>query len=200
MYYDGVLYYISTFDKENFAITADGQASLLSSHCVRFPRKQSESRDISGPNCYIGKNYTIFIDSHMSLFEYDDGNNEKLLAQLPKGVGAELVWMENNQYIVAVYNDDGTYTICIVRDGKVETISNVAVDYNCAYDTLYFMEGDVVYAVNWKENSTPLVFFEGAYAVSPHIDEAEGAIVPASEANWQGYGYTNIYSPYGEKK
>ena len=196
LYFDGNLYFISTFEHNNYVISPDGSISPLSSHCVRFQRKQSKFSNISGPNCYIGKNHTIFIDSdEMILFEHDE--DEKMIAQLPKGVGAELVWMENNQYIVAVYNDDGTYTICIVRDGKVETISNVAVDYNCAYDTLYFMEGDVVYAVNWKENSTPLVFFEGAYAVSPHIDEAEGAIVPSSEANWAGYGYENIYSPYG---
>lgn len=75
----------------------------------------------------------------------------------------------------------------------------LVVDYTVAYDRIYWFNLDrEVWVVDWHESSEAKLFCEDAIAVSPHIDEAQGAVVTWDRANWDyGYGLP-IYSPYGE--
>lgn len=106
-----------------------------------------------------------------------------------------------NYRALEVENDDGTKTIQIVTPTRIVTVSEKATDAYVAYDTLYWMDTNYnVYECQWmamEEEPECKLFFENAISVSHHADEAEGAIVEAGSANWDGYGYDNIYSPYG---
>ena len=193
---------ISDFQHKNYCVDQTGKIESHESHYVRFRRSQSDNPEHEGANCYFYNDKVYFIDKEMNLWE--EINEEKtLIAPLPEGDGSEFLWVDESIFVVAVYNKENiTSTICIIRpDGTVEVSSQKAIDYNVAYDTLYFMEGNTIYSQQWKNASAlPVPFFEGAYAVSPLIDESEGALVPQEKANWKGYGFSNIYSPYGEER
>ena len=75
----------------------------------------------------------------------------------------------------------------------------LVIDYTVAYDTVYWFNLErEVWAVDWYTSTEARLFCEDAVAVSPHTDEAEGAVVTWDRANIDyGYGLP-IYSPYGE--
>ena len=104
-----------------------------------------------------------------------------------------------NHMALEIANEDGTTTIQVVTPAKIVTISEEAVDAHVAYDTLYWMDRKHdVYSCHWYEDEIESqLFFENAIAVSPYSDESQGAIVEKKFKNWGGYGYENIYSPYG---
>lgn len=84
---------------------------------------------------------------------------------------------------------------------KKLTGDQIVINYTVAYDTIYWFNLDKdVWAVDWYRSDEAYLFCEDAIAVSPHIDEAEGAVVEWERANIDyGYGLP-IYSPYGIKK
>ena len=137
---------------------------------------------------------------------YLDGENLRIFSEgqcnqvidVPAGDG-EFLWVDSNLNLVVAQTYNGeTNTLFIVRDNAYQIVSESCVDCNVAYDTLYYMEGNTVYALDWADpEATPSVFFEGAYAVTPFSDEGEGALVHWEQANFKCYGYNNIYSPYG---
>ena len=104
--------------------------------------------------------------------------------------------------VILVYGskaDDNT--LVIVKGDKLKVISENVSDVNVAYDTIYYMEGDKVYSLEWQEaDAMPILFVEGAFAVSQRTDELEGAIVPSDKNNMEEYGESNLYSPYGIDK
>lgn len=132
-----------------------------------------------------------------ALISYENGKEISTI-DLPDG-NARIEWISEHGIIVEIYSDNTSSLYVVYSDGTVRNISNNVVDCNCAYDTLYYMEGSTVYAIDWANpTSEAECYFEGAYAVSPHTDETEGALVPYEMANYEGYGYSNIYSPYGK--
>jgi len=143
-----------------------------------------------GWNMDISDEVSYYLDG-THLVRYERGKTTSV--DIPDGEG-EIRWTTKTEKVV-VWLYDGT--LLIVEGEKVNVISTSARDMNVAYDTLYYMEGDTVYSLDWYNVASPEVYFEGAYAVSPHEDEAEGAIVPYELANDRYYGYSNIYSPYG---
>ena len=105
---------------------------------------------------------------------------------------------EGNLSSVSIAAQSGDTLYIVENDGSVTVIAEGVVDASVAYDTLYYMVGNMVYALDWlNPEASPELYFDGAYAVSHHTDEAEGAIVPQERANYDAYGYTNLYSPYG---
>ena len=123
------------------------------------------------------------------------------VVDIPDG-SAKFIWSNAYGTVILVYGssaDDNT--LLLVRDEDVKIISETVSDANVAYDTLYYMEGNTVYRMSWEEaNAEPELFIEGAYAVSTHTDELEGAIVPAELNNMEGYKQYNLYSPFGSDK
>lgn len=98
--------------------------------------------------------------------------------------------------------DNDEYTMSIVRPGKVTKTINHVLDVWKAYDTVYWMVGDIVYSLNWwdEEVESAEVYYEGAVGVSHCSDEAEGALVPLDKANLgEVYGRHDRYSPYGDR-
>lgn len=145
-----------------------------------------------GWNMNISDEVSYYLDG-THLVRYERGKTTYV--DIPDGEG-EIRWTtetETEKVVVWLYNG----TLLIVEGEKVNVVSTSALDMNVAYDTMYFMEGNTVYSLDWYNVASPEVYFEGAYAVSPHEDEAEGAIVPYELANDRYYGYSNIYSPYG---
>lgn len=97
-------------------------------------------------------------------------------------------------------NDE--YTMSIVRPGRPTKTINHVLDVWKAYDTIYYMVGDIVYSLNWWDENVeePEIYFEGAVGVSHCSDEAEGALVPLDKANLgEAYGRHDRYSPYGDR-
>lgn len=143
-----------------------------------------------GWNMDISDEISYYLDG-THLVRYERGKTTSV--DIPDGEG-EIRWTAKPEKVV-VWLYDGT--LLIVEGEKVNVVSTSALDMNVAYDTLYYMEGDTVYCLDWYNVASPEVYIEGAYAVSPHEDEGEGAIVPYEKANYRSYGYSNIYSPYG---
>jgi len=75
----------------------------------------------------------------------------------------------------------------------------LVVNYTVADDAVYWFNLDrEVWAVDRYSGTEAYLFCEDAIAVSPHTDEAQGAVVTWDRANIDyGYGLP-IYSPYGE--
>jgi len=146
-----------------------------------------------GANIYLDAENSYWLNGS-ELVKFNHGSQTTI--DIPDG-DAEFLWVdEHNGFLIKTYDNQ---IIFVGADDTVETISTKAVDANVAYDTLYYMEGNTVYSLLWtEEGATPKIFFEGAYGVSPHSDESEGALVPYEEANYNAYGYSNIYSPYGK--
>lgn len=149
----------------------------------------------NGSNLYAYDSNAYWLNGS-SLISYENGKEISTI-DLPDG-NARIEWISDSGIIVEIYGDDTSSLYIVYSDGTVRNVSNNVVDCTCAYDTLYYMEGSNVYALDWANpDSRAEVYFEGAYAVSPHTDETEGALVPYEMANYEGYGYSNIYSPYG---
>ena len=90
--------------------------------------------------------------------------------------------------------------LCDQEEGLTKLSGDqLVINYTVAYDTVYWFNLDrEVWAVDWYESTEAYLFCEDAIAVSPHSDEAEGAVVTPDRANIDfGYGLP-IYSPYGE--
>lgn len=150
-----------------------------------------------GSNILTGKDESLYLDGK-NLIVYKKAD-EKII-DVPDGP-AKFIW-SNYEYgtVIMVYgSSENDNTLVIVKDDKVKVISESVSDANVAYDTLYYMEGDKVYRMSWEEtDAKPSLFIEGAYAVSRHTDELEGAIVPSELNNMEAYGEYNLYSPYGK--
>jgi len=150
-------------------------------------------------NVYCSENIAWLTTEGLRVFR----GGKSTLHPLPSGEEGEIVgFSDDGDVVLRMYSreGDGGAPLYIVRGDTVDTISSKASDAYEAYGTLYFLEGDTVYYVSpWAERSVgPQLFVEGAYAVSHHADESEGAIVPSEKANWDGYGYPNTYSPWGD--
>ena len=149
----------------------------------------------TGANVYLSTEKSFLADGKQLIcFE----NGKKTCVDIPNG-NLEFLWISDEEIVCQTYGEKGN-TIFIVNPyhNTVKVISENCVDANVAYDTLYFMVDDDVYSLEWTENEKATLFFSGAYAVSLHSDEAEGAIVPEEKANYACYGYKNLFSPYGE--
>ena len=147
-----------------------------------------------GGNLHFSYNQAYWLDGEKLRF-FSEGK-ETHNVDVPDG-DAELLWIEKGLIVAQTYNGE-TNTLFIIRDNAYQIVSESCVDCNMAYDTLYYMEGNTVYTLNINDaNASPETFFEGAYAVSPFSDEGEGALVHWEQANFECYGYNNIYSPYG---
>lgn len=108
---------------------------------------------------------------------------------------AEILHVSNNHEVIAMIYGDNTNTLLIIKNNESKIISTNIVDVYVANDIIYYMEKDTVYSYNWKDsNPKSSIYFEGAFAVSHYNDEAAGAIVPNDKANYEAYGYTNIYN------
>lgn len=155
--------------------------------------------DSDGPNIYLDVDRSYYLDGKQLVY-FEHGPIEKKVDVpdgTPKFLRIEDLY-EDDAFVSTIIAAQSGNTVYIVKDGTVKVISEDVVDASVAYDTLYYMVGDVVYSLDWlNPEATPEVYFEGAYAVSHHTDEAEGAIVPQKRANYDAYGYTNLYSPYG---
>ena len=158
--------------------------------------------DNYGPNIYLGVDRSYYLDGKQLVY-FEHGPIEKKV-DVPVG-NSKFLWIFND------YDDEGNFTSSTIaaqsgdtlyiveNDCTVRIVSEGVVDACVAYDTLYYMVEDVVYSLDWlNPESAPRVYFEGAYAVSHHTDETEGAIVPFEKSNYEGYGYSNLYSPYGK--
>ena len=144
----------------------------------------------NGRNIYLNVDSSYWLDG-TQLHVYKHGPSHVI--DVPDGT-PEFLWIGTNDDCVAIADK----TLYTVQNNTVEIISTNVTDATVAYDTLYYMEGNKVYSFNWLETDATIeLFFNGAYAVSPFTDEAEGAIVPKEKSNYSGYGYENIYSPYG---
>lgn len=152
-----------------------------------------------GSNLLTKDDYALYLDGK-ELITYKKG--EATHVDIPDG-NAKFVW-DDNRYgtVILVYGskaDDNT--LVIVKGDKLKVISENVSDVNVAYDTIYYMEGDKVYSLEWQEaDAMPILFVEGAFAVSQRTDELEGAIVPSDKNNMEEYGESNLYSPYGIDK
>lgn len=152
-----------------------------------------------GPNLkFYYSNISYYFDGSQMVRIYKD---YKDFTDVPDGEVC-IEWIGEKGIVFQVYGEEAN-TICIIRydDDKLQIVSENVLDCNVAYDTLYYMEGNTVYALEWyNPQSNPEIYFEGAYAIAQHADEREGAIVPTEKANWDEYGYENLYSPYGSNK
>lgn len=113
--------------------------------------------------------------------------------------GTQVLASDEDQNLITY---DGQSLVIRYGDGDMKTISDV-LDAHCAYGTLYFMdkEHSVFFVSPWNEKGIEeQLLVTGAYAVSPFSDESEGALVPEGKANWSGYGYSYIYSPWGDQE
>ena len=98
---------------------------------------------------------------------------------------------------------DCNFNTEIVNTNVVESPDHDIVDFNWAYDTLYYMlDNGEVYTIKYGEDdwdfSHPERFGGNRtfYALSHHTDESEGAL----SLNEGNYGDAHLYSPYGEKR
>lgn len=144
-------------------------------------------------------------------WKWTDWTEKELLS--PEGIKFKFPAKGNEEYLYneIIYYDETRCLICSgpnsiwianTVDESLVCLSGdqVVVDYNVAYDTLYWYNLQrEVWCVSWQsEHPTAELFCEDAIGVSPFTDEAEGAIVSPEKANWDGYGGLPIYSPYGE--
>ena len=148
-----------------------------------------------GSNIYLDDETSYWLNGAELVKFHSNGEDEYI--EFPYA-STEFLWAdEDNGIIVRTYDNKLFF---IDTDNSVNLISDNTIDAYVAYKTLYFMEEDnTVYSLLWSEKGAiPEVFVKGAYAVSHHSDEAQGAIVPEKIANYDAYGYSNLYSPYGE--
>lgn len=137
---------------------------------------------------------------------------ETYLRRIPLATTGEYKVFEtgSGDKVSAQHELNDTFTLIVSHDGKVDRMIHNVVDYKVAYDTLYFMDshdagknnrdGNLVWQLNWLDPEPKIsVYCGNAYGVSPHTDEAEGALVSYSQANYSAYGRNDIYSPYGVK-
>lgn len=147
-------------------------------------------------NLILGPEKSYWLNG-TELVVYDHGVVSKV--NIPDGNG-EFLWKSEEWFVIQVYGEKSNTVLVVDPDRNIRIVTKKALDAHVAYETLYYMEDDtVVYSLVWDSaDSVPEKFFEGAYAVAPFVDEARGAIVPNDYRNYSDYGYTNIYSPYGE--
>lgn len=94
--------------------------------------------------------------------------------------------------------DDQPYNLLVKGVGQAPVEVRGIDDAWTAYDTVYWLKDGDVYSLDWQQpNAQPEVYFKGANAVSHGSDESEGALVPLDKANFEAYGRSDIYSPYG---
>ena len=162
--------------------------------------------NVSLGNYLAKETQNIILDSDKSYYltGYDLATfvkGEGTYINVPRG-NARFLAVSDDCIAIQVYGKEAESTVCIIRlnDRKAEIISMKALDAFVAYDTLYYMEGETVYSLEWEnvEADSTVFVAEGAIAVSNYGDEAEGAIVHEELSNYEAYGYTNLYSPYGK--
>lgn len=148
-----------------------------------------------GSNISLNKEKSYWLNGkELVIFE----KGEQTAIDIPDGEG-EILWESDSGVVLWLYGQHGNTLVVVYPDGTTKTLSTKAIDANVAYHTLYYMEDDIVYGINWeKQFVNPNKFFEGAYAVCPYKDESMGALVPKEQANYHAGGYSNIYSPYGK--
>lgn len=89
------------------------------------------------------------------------------------------------------------YHLEIVLSGQPVFAADGVLDAWAAYDMLYWLVDHTVYRLNWWDEKHEVeVYCAGAFGVSHHSDEAEGALVPFSMANARYYGRGDIFSPF----
>lgn len=129
------------------------------------------------------------------------GNNSSEPYQIDTPEKMEVIWIGNDDTLIlrSVSSPSKIYRVDATRREPIwEEITSEAVDSNVAYDTLYWMNSEgTVYTVDWANTTESVLFVEDALAVSHFEDEGEGAFMPEGKGNYEAYGYTNVYSPYG---
>lgn len=151
----------------------------------------------TGSNLLSNDNRSLYLDGE-KLVIYEKGESTNV--DIPDGEGV-ILWSDTRYgTILMIYGTTpNNNTLLIVRNEEVDIISDKVSDAFVPYNTIYYMEDDNVYSLEWQNpEAESELFFEGAYAVSHRSDELEGAIVPDDKNNMKEYGEYNLYSPYGD--
>ncbi len=94
--------------------------------------------------------------------------------------------------------DSKPYNLLVKGVGQAPIEVHGIDDAGTADDTVYWLKDGDVYSLDWQQpDARPRAYFRGANAVSHGSDESEGALVPLKYANYEAYGRSDIYSPYG---
>lgn len=152
------------------------------------------------------KNYTFSsVSSNLSISnEFSFWLNGKELVVFNRGTqtcidildgNAEILNISNEHGIIAIVYGNHTNTLLIIKNNESRIISSDIIDAYVSNDIIYYMIKDTVYTYDLTDsNPTSNIYFEGAFAVSHYDGKAAGAIVPNSKANFEAYGYNNIYN------
>ncbi len=153
--------------------------------------------------------YGIFVllgegsDEPTNMAIFKDGKVARIDTQyklLPRAnYGQPYVFCETKEASMTLtLKDSNNYALLINRANQLPIKVDGVDDAWAAYDTIYWLKDNNVYSLDWEQSGAqPQLFFEGANAVSHGSDESEGALVLLDKANYDAYGRSDIYSPYG---
>lgn len=126
---------------------------------------------------------------------------QRPLRLLPREKNGLTFWSQkrgsNDKAILTLRQDKYQYHLEIVLSGQPVFAADGVLDAWAAHDTLYWLVDHTVYRLNWWDESPEVeVYCAGAFGVSHHSDEAEGALVPMELANAEYYDRWDILSPF----